>query len=93
MKTVLAVLLCIPSLASAQQCAPRPQVIATLAKTHSEQQRGAGFQNSSAATELWITPDGATWTILLTRPNGVSCIIASGTDWITVAPAPAGTLN
>lgn len=30
---------------------------------------------------LFATPDGATWSIAVTDPRGVSCLIAAGVDW------------
>ena len=36
--------------------------------------------------ELLTTKDGMTWTIILTSPKGVSCLIASGEGWRPLAP-------
>lgn len=30
---------------------------------------------------LFTAPDGATWSIVVTDPGGVSCLIAAGVDW------------
>ncbi len=40
--------------------------------------------------ELLTAKDGITWTIILTSPKGVSCLIASGDGWQPLAPAPTG---
>ncbi len=38
--------------------------------------------------ELLTAKDGITWTIILTSPKGMSCLIASGDGWQPLAPAP-----
>ena len=40
--------------------------------------------------ELLTAKDGITWTIILTSPKGMSCLIASGEGWRPLAPAPSG---
>ena len=36
--------------------------------------------------ELLTAKDGMTWTIILTSPKGVSCLIASGEGWRPLVP-------
>ena len=36
--------------------------------------------------ELLTAKDGLTWTIILTSPQGVSCLIASGDGWRPLTP-------
>ncbi len=43
-----------------------------------------------ALIELLTAKDGITWTIILTSPKGMSCLIASGEGWQPLAPAPTG---
>ena len=40
--------------------------------------------------ELLTAKDGITWTIILTSPKGLSCLIASGEGWRALAPVPPG---
>ena len=40
--------------------------------------------------ELLTAKDGITWTIILTSPKGMSCLIASGEGWRPLAPVPGG---
>ncbi len=40
--------------------------------------------------ELLTAKDGITWTIILTSPKGLSCLVASGEGWQSLAPAPTG---
>ncbi len=62
-------------------CAPREKMISLLSSKYSEAHTASGLANSSSLVEIWRSEDSATWTILLTRTNGISCIIASGQSW------------
>ena len=62
-------------------CATRGAVIAKLGGQHSEEFHGGGLQTSQAVFEVWVSEDKRTWTILRTRADGVSCILAHGTNW------------
>ena len=74
-------------------CAERGMVVEKLEGRYGEVFAGGGLQNSSAVFELWFSEEKGTWTILMTRPNGLSCIMASGTNWRDAGPrfkTPAG---
>ncbi len=43
-----------------------------------------------ALIELLTAKDSMTWTIILTSPKGLSCLIASGEGWRPLAPVPPG---
>ena len=40
-----------------------------------------GLANNGGVIEILSSPRGATWTIILTMPNGVTCMIAAGENW------------
>jgi hypothetical protein len=42
-----------------------------------------------ALVELLTDKEGLTWTLILTTPQGLSCLIASGEGWRPLAPVPA----
>ena len=74
-------------------CAERSMVVEKLEGRYGEVFAGGGLQNSSSVFEVWFSEEKGTWTILMTRPNGMSCIMASGTNWHEAGPAlktPAG---
>jgi hypothetical protein len=50
------------------------------------------MQNANGLIEVWTTSTGNTWTILMTRADGISCVMATGTNWYSQDPevAPAG---
>ncbi len=75
--------------ASAQTvCGPHDIVAATLSQRHAEHPTAMGLSHGGAMVEIFAAPQG-TWSIVMTQPNGVSCLIATGLHWKPVAP-PAG---
>lgn len=70
-----------PSPAGAQQiCAERVGILKQLNKTHKEAPQALGVTGSGQIIEL-LTSDRGTWTIIVTAPNGVSCLVAAGESW------------
>ena len=43
--------------------------------------RRSGLQSNGALIQVFASKDGMTWTIISTRPDGVSCIVALGQHW------------
>ncbi len=81
-----------PPAAAQSVCANRDELTGKLSAKYSEQLVSAGLQSASGLVEVWTSSEGATWTILMSRPDGISCIVASGTDWYSQEPqAPLGT--
>lgn len=79
---LLIVLLSIPNLAVAQQaCPPRSDLLQRLSEEYGESPIALGLTNSGVMVELLARPDGSTWTIIVSRPDGVSCPIAAGQNW------------
>ena len=80
-----------PALAQ-QVCAERDAVTDRLKTKYSENFVGGGLRNAKAIFEVWMSEDEGTWTILMTTPDGKSCVMASGTDWRDALPTmePAG---
>ncbi len=68
-------------------CAARDSVIQKLESGYGETFAGGGLQNSSSIFEVWHSEEKGTWTILLTRADGTSCIMASGTNWRAALPS------
>ncbi|PRY22619.1 hypothetical protein CLV78_106160 [Aliiruegeria haliotis] len=70
-----------PAPAQSLRCAPRDHVVERLQTTFKETQLGLGLQTNTRLVEIWSSDATGTWTILLTEPNGMSCIMASGGNW------------
>ncbi len=71
-------------------CNPRNQVLDQLADRYKEAPVAAGVTNQGALVEVLATGDGKTWTIIVTTPQGQSCIVAAGEGWRQVAPKRDG---
>jgi hypothetical protein len=84
--------------AYAANCAKREMVVDRLQDKYSEQLTAGGLQASRTATavvEVWTSAETGTFTVILTNAHGVSCIVASGTDWHAdkLVKRPKGTAS
>ncbi|SMO71635.1 hypothetical protein [Ruegeria faecimaris] len=72
-----------------QSCALRDQLISTLQDNYSEELAFGGLQKSrgsQSVMEVWTSQETGSYTVLVTRPNGISCIVAVGTDFFQAIP-------
>ena len=72
-----------PASASATMsvCLPHEEAVDKLEKSHGEQKIGTGLgPRGASVVELFVSESG-TWTVLVTRTNGMSCVAASGDNW------------
>lgn len=71
--------------ASAQfACSNRPEVLQYLADKYQETPVSIGLSSSGGVVEVLSAPAGGSWTILITMPNGMSCMVAAGEGWQSV---------
>ena len=88
---VVATLLLVPVSAAAQtMCGERSTVIASLEKTYSEVPVSMGLASNGAVIEI-IASESGSFTIILTRPNGLSCVMAAGESWEDLPKRLAGS--
>jgi len=77
-----------PAVGHAQiSCAERDKVVERLATGYGESFQGGGLQSEEQVIEVWFSEEDGTWTILLTRAEGTSCVMASGTNWRQPLPS------
>ena len=78
----------LPATAQQQQlaCANRDEMVNTLSSRYREAPRAIGLASPSAIIEVFTSKSG-TWTILLTKPDGASCIVSAGDNWEESPPA------
>ena len=69
--------------AAGQVCNTREIVLGHLAKKYGEVPVAVGVTNKGGLVEVLTTGDGNTWTIIVSTPNGVSCMVAAGEAWRT----------
>jgi len=70
-------------------CVPRERALADLAARYGEQVVALGVTSQGALMELLVAPETRTWTLLVTRPFGVTCLLASGEAWRELPAAVA----
>ena len=73
---------------AAPQCNTRDVVHDLLAKKYSETVVAIGVANNGGLVEVLATGDGATWSIIITTPQGMSCLVAAGEGWRVMTPGP-----
>lgn len=81
MKKILlaAIAALIPISAMAQQnCAPRDVVVERLNERYSETRQSIGLSANNSVVETWASLESGSWTITVTMPNGLTCLVASG---------------
>lgn len=62
-------------------CAPRDSVSERLSEKYKEHVVAGGLQNSQRLVEVWASPETGTFTIIMTTAEGLSCVVASGTNY------------
>ena len=80
-----AVLLVSQNALAAPQCAARPQVLETLAQKYGETRRSMGIAADQTVMELFASAETGSWTLTLTLPTGMTCLVAAGQNYEAIA--------
>lgn len=80
---LLSVVLVLTSSAALAQvpCGERAKIVGWLGVNYKEAPVATGVSNKGALVEVLSSVDGETWTIIVTKPNGISCIVDTGQAW------------
>ena len=71
-----------PANAAENVCGKRDDIVKRLEYGYQEFNSAMGMSSNGGLVELYTSEKG-TWTLMLTQPGGVSCLIASGENWET----------
>ena len=63
------------------QCDTRDKVLSLLAEKYKEAPVALGVTNNGGLVEVLSTDEGTTWSIIVTAPDGKSCLVAAGEGW------------
>lgn len=77
--------------AQASNCGQRDLMVEKLATEYHEHLAAGGLQkvrSAEAILEIWASSKTGTFTVLITNPQGVSCIVAAGTDFFKASEKP-----
>ena len=71
-----------PALAqSANPGLPRPELVKLLKDRYAEGPAAFGLDRKGWLVEVFTSGDGATWTMVRTKPNGQSFVVTTGQSW------------
>jgi len=82
-----------PGLRAGMACGTRDAVVAKLGEKYGEVRRGGGLAGPTAIFEIWASEATGTWTILMTTPNGLTCVMAVGDAWQDDAGEPTAAAS
>lgn len=76
--------------ALAQPCAPRHDMLERLAEGYGEAPRAMGLTKGGALMEMFASADGDTWSLTVTLPSGLTCLLDAGSHFQPIAAPPEG---
>ncbi len=62
-------------------CMPHDDFRVELQRNFSEAPVAIAIANNGAQIELYAKRDKSSWTIVMTRPGGLSCVLVAGEEW------------
>lgn len=62
-------------------CAAPSTLAADLGEAYGEDIRLTAARDGGRMFQVWASDEAGTWTVSYTRPDGVACVIGSGTGW------------
>src|SRR3546814_20642061 len=63
------------------QCDQRESVLQVLQQKYKEQPIALGVTHNGGLVAVLTTGNGNTWSIIVTTPQGMSCLVAAGEGW------------
>lgn len=67
-----------PAAAQTRQCAERERVVERLAGTYGESRQSIGLAANNQVMEVFANLESGSWTVTVTLPSGMTCLVASG---------------
>ncbi|MBI3452473.1 MAG: hypothetical protein HY057_06515 [Rhodospirillales bacterium] len=81
----IGLIVALPALAQpAPPCAKRVELMKHLSDKYSETPSALGLSDMGGVLEVFTSNDGSTWTVTMTLPSGMTCLIATGQNWETL---------
>ena len=72
---------------NSRNCGPRQAVLDRLADGYGETRQSMGLGANNAVIEVFASEESGSWTITVTTPNGLTCLVASGQAYEPLAEA------
>ncbi|ADK73432.1 hypothetical protein RDJLphi1_gp31 [Roseobacter phage RDJL Phi 1] len=77
-----------PVMAQNRNCAPRDAVVERLQSKYAEAVHARGLAANGTMLEVWGSNESGSWTVTITTPQGLTCLVASGQSFEDVEPEP-----
>ena len=74
-------------------CMAHAEVEKQLGTKHAETPVALGLASNGSVFEVFSKADGTSWTMVVTLPNGTSCLLAEGEAWENVPQIPKMALG
>lgn len=71
-------------------CASDEALSKQLEHRYAESPIARGLASSGKLLQVFASEDGGSWTVVITQPDGMSCVTASGRFWQTVTKKVLG---
>lgn len=79
---MIATVMLLPITAYAEpECMARAILVEQLAENFKEAPQFVGLDNSGNLLEVWVSHDNPSWTVLVSYPERVSCLLAVGSNF------------
>ena len=85
----LAVLIAASPAMAQTVCSTRAEFIDRFAHRYAENPVAMGLASNGGVVEV-LASEGGSWTLLVTMPNGISCVVAAGENWEALPSTLAG---
>ena len=72
---------------------PRPELVEPLGDGYAEVPVAFGLAKNGGLIEVFASADGATWTMVLSMPNGLSYVVTTGEAWTPVTAGGRRTVT
>ena len=70
--------------AQTKKCGERSNIVERLNTGYGETRKSLGLAGNQGIVELYASDATGSWTITVTHPNGLTCLLAAGTSFETL---------
>ena len=78
---------------SESQCGAHAVLVDKLRERYAEVPVAMGLQSNGTVLEVFASRRANTWSVVITAPNGVSCLVSEGQSWETLPQLVDGPVS
>jgi hypothetical protein len=76
-----------------ESCRPHSEILSQMAGSYGELPKSVGLTDAGNLIEVLSANDGSTWSIIVTTPDRMSCLVAAGEAWRDLKGTAADDAN